>query len=293
MTMADVQAVQGGEAVAGTLDTKKRARKQSAGFLDDIDGAKSFIQARKDLLAAITDPKSDIVNYGKEAFKRKSFWRKLALIAGVSIEKREEWKEKDERGGATYFVTVRASLPDGHFMDGTGACSQFEPRHNGRGKDVTPHYLRATAETRAKNRALSDLLAFGEVSAEELDILPPDETAPGAARPVRTASPDEQSGLAMIEALRTVLPGSAEKMLADNLPRKRRPPDIENTIRNVIIHELREIHEQGYFSLDDARTMAYQKFRNGVLERMTYQQAIELLAMVQERISKNAPERSA
>ena len=279
------------DAVAEDMSMKKPATQPSdASGLGDIGGAKEFVRARKEMLAALTDPRADVVTYGKETYKRKSYWRKLAAIAGVSVEKREEWKEKDERSGMTYFVTVRAVLPGGQYMDGTGACSQAEPRHNGRSRELTPHYLRATAETRAKNRAISDLLAFGEVSAEEIDVLPADEASGRAAG---IAPQDEQQARLMIDALHAVLPGSAEKMLADNLPRKRRPADIETTVRNVIIHELREINEQGYMTLDEARALAYQKFRNGVLERLTYQQAADLLAAIQERIAHSAPKRTA
>jgi hypothetical protein len=296
MPMNDGQEARGGESAADTVadETRKKkpgANKKDAACFGDIADAKEFVRARKEMLAALTDPRADIISYGKETYKRKSYWRKLAAIAGVSVEKREEWKEKDERAGMTYFVTVRAALPGGQYMDGTGACSQGEPRHNGRSRELTPHYLRATAETRAKNRAISDLLAFGEVSAEEIDVLPADDVP--AARPNGIVPQDEQQSRVMIDALRTVLPGSADKMVADNLPRKRRPADVETTIRNVIIHELREINEQGYMKLDDARALAYRKFHNGVLERLTYQQAVELLAAVQEHIAHSAPVRSA
>jgi hypothetical protein len=57
-------------------------------------------------------------------------------------------------------------------MDGTGTCSSNE-----KGLIKTEHNTRAIAETRAKNRAIADLCAFGETTAEEIiDDNAPDPT---------------------------------------------------------------------------------------------------------------------
>jgi hypothetical protein len=63
-------------------------------------------------------------------------------------------------------VWARAIAPSGRSMDGDGYCSVDEERFSGpRGnKSKLENDLRATATTRAMNRAISGLVGMGEVS---------------------------------------------------------------------------------------------------------------------------------
>lgn len=108
---------------------------------------------------------------GRE-FKKKSFWRKCQRFFNLSIEIIKEEREVYDNH-FTYKFVVRATAPNGAFMDGAGSCSSDE-----KGLLKTEHNTRAIAETRAKNRAISDLVAFGEVSAEEVDGNPEHSDAP-------------------------------------------------------------------------------------------------------------------
>jgi hypothetical protein len=55
--------------------------------------------------------------------------------------------------------------------DADGYCSADESRFkNAKGRQKIENDLRATATTRAKNRAISDLVGMGEVSAEEVEV---------------------------------------------------------------------------------------------------------------------------
>lgn len=108
--------------------------------------------------------KEDVQKIGDREFKKKSFWRKCQRFFNLSIELSKEWKEENADKSYTYFVIYRAIAPNGAFMDGDGACT-----NNEKGRMRTEHDTRSTAHTRAKNRAISDLVAFGEVSAEEVD----------------------------------------------------------------------------------------------------------------------------
>jgi hypothetical protein len=63
-----------------------------------------------------------------------------------------------------YTVIYRATAPDGRASEMDGSCMASEKR----GAMCTVHNVRAHAHTRAKNRAISDLVGFGEVSADEL-----------------------------------------------------------------------------------------------------------------------------
>ena len=68
--------------------------------------------------------------------------------------------------------------------DGDGSCFSSEKR--GRGQ-ATVHNVRAHAHTRAFNRAVANLVGFGEVSAEEMEgsgeALPSSQPAPDKLEP--------------------------------------------------------------------------------------------------------------
>ncbi len=113
----------------------------------------------------------------KKPFIKKSGWRKLATVFNLSVEivseKRVEYPimeykdkktEKTEvRPGFVVEIVARVTASNGRFMEGTGSCASNE-----RGFAHLEHDMRATAETRAKNRAISDMIGGGEVSAEEM-----------------------------------------------------------------------------------------------------------------------------
>lgn len=126
------------------------------------DQAVAAFQAYQDLASKIVTD-DDVQKIGDKNFKKKSFWRKCQRFFNLSLELVKEWKEKEGQS-YTYFVIYRAKAPNGAFMDGDGACTSNE-----KGRVRTEHDTRSTAHTRAKNRAISDLVAFGEVSAEEVD----------------------------------------------------------------------------------------------------------------------------
>jgi len=110
-------------------------------------------------------------------FIKKSGWRKLATAFNVSVqivgEVRKEYLTMDytnNKSGTTTVkpgfvveIVARASALNGRFMDGTGTCASNE-----RNFAHLEHDIRATAETRAKNRAIADLIGGGEVTADEM-----------------------------------------------------------------------------------------------------------------------------
>ena len=94
----------------------------------------------------------------------------VSIFFNLSLELREEKRAEDKNGVFTYKFVYRAKAPNKAFVDGTGTCSSNE-----KGLLKTEHNTRAIAETRAKNRAIADLVAFGEVSAEEVNPTPAEE----------------------------------------------------------------------------------------------------------------------
>ena len=60
---------------------------------------------------------------------------------------------------------MRATLPNGRFVESDGSCDR---RESGK-REMSNHSIKATAKTRATNRAISELIGAGDVSADELD----------------------------------------------------------------------------------------------------------------------------
>ena len=121
----------------------------------------SMIQFQS-LKASLLDKNKDIATIQNKPFIKRSGWRKFALAFNISdeiiMEKRDEHDD-----GFTWRMWVRATAPNGRCAVGIGACSSEE-----RNFAHLEHDVYATAHTRAKNRALSDLIGSGEVSWEEL-----------------------------------------------------------------------------------------------------------------------------
>ena len=149
----------------------------------DVDSAKAFMDNYQEVCKALLD-KSDYQNVkinGKStAFKKKSAWRKIATAFNISDEILEKEIIRDDNYqiiSATFAVKVTA--PNGRSGIGTASCSIFDKikhsdleqpsnfelrkRFNNAENDVI-----GTAHTRAKSRAISDLVGMGEVSAEEM-----------------------------------------------------------------------------------------------------------------------------
>lgn len=107
---------------------------------------------------------NDVQKEGSRTFKKKSAWRKLARHFNISSDVVRVDREIVD-GTFLATVTVRARGPWGQSAEAVGACGQDEA--TGR-RTITIADAIATAETRATNRAVSNLIAMGEVSAEEM-----------------------------------------------------------------------------------------------------------------------------
>ena len=109
---------------------------------------------------------NDIQKEGARSFKRKSAWRKLARHFGISVHctLTDVRVERRENGFTAYAVATGAA-PWGQSWTDVGACGSDE--ESGR-RTITEADAVATAMTRASNRAVSNLIAMGEVSAEEI-----------------------------------------------------------------------------------------------------------------------------
>jgi hypothetical protein len=114
----------------------------------------------------------------EKRFVKKSGWRKIATAFDLDVQIIRSTIDRDENGQPLRAeVWARAIAPSGRAMDGDGYCSVDEERFGKPGQQEwqiakarakLENDLRATATTRAKNRAISDLVGMGEVSAEEI-----------------------------------------------------------------------------------------------------------------------------
>jgi hypothetical protein len=160
------------------------------------DEAIKVWDAYEDLKSKIVKD-SDIQKIEGKDFLKKSYWRKIATFFNLSVEVVEERKEALGKTFVWHFTCKAIHQPTGRYAIGVGSCDAYEKAvlvdgeymkkgkvtKWGKTKDgksfpeefqwekATPnsiHNIRATAETRAFNRAVSNLVGGGEVSAEEV-----------------------------------------------------------------------------------------------------------------------------
>jgi hypothetical protein len=136
----------------------------------DAEEVKDAMKAYQETVAATLAPSDWQSAGGGQKFVKKSGWRKIAKAFGLSVTRVDDGVERDEEGNPVRaWAVYRAAHPNGQTQDGDGYCSIDESRFSrGGGRQKVENDLRATATTRAKNRAISDLVGMGEVSAEEV-----------------------------------------------------------------------------------------------------------------------------
>lgn len=155
-----------------------------------VEEAKHRMEHYQELVKGLLD-KTDYQVINKKDFKKKSAWRKLAMAMNISVHITGERREELPNGDYAYHFDCEARHPNGRVMPGSGSCTayekamwkdgkwQIEKAVYANGKFVrrewqlaqpnSIHNVRSTAETRASNRCVSNLVAAGEVSAEEAD----------------------------------------------------------------------------------------------------------------------------
>ena len=119
-------------------------------------------QDYQSLKAKLLDESDYQMIQGKNCIK-KSGWRKIQTAFSISDELMSEIR-KDYKDYFVYEVTVKTTAPNGRYAFGIGSCASNERKFA-----HIEHDTRSTAHTRAKNRAIADLVGGGDVSAEEMD----------------------------------------------------------------------------------------------------------------------------
>lgn len=135
--------------------------------------------------------KEDYQRIGKGKYIKKSGFRKIAVYFGLSDEILEEEKVEREDGSFYWRIKVKVTAPNGRKSTGVGICDSRERNFAHKEHDVY-----ATAHTRAKNRAISDMVAGGVVSAEEMGA--PDH--PATTTTITTPKPNNSRNSKVNEA---------------------------------------------------------------------------------------------
>lgn len=179
-----------------------------------VDSFRQYQELLPRLLAT-----SDYQQAGDRRFVKKSGWRKIATAFDLDVQLVADEVDRDENGRALRTkVIARAITPSGRSMDGDGYCSITESRFTSRRADLSKveNDLRATAATRAKNRAIADLVGMGDVSAEEVSSdmslsygpeVPADLAAVAGEAIVKLCGGDKDAGIALWKRIRAELEG--------------------------------------------------------------------------------------
>jgi len=135
-----------------------------------VDEATEAMAHYQRISHALIDPAKDMQDIGRSKFPKRSAFQKLANAYRVSTEIVKDETDYDSEGRMIRArVTVRATHPDGRYQEGDGRCRIDEQGEAKASSAKAEHDCHATAVTRAKNRAIGDLVAYGAVSAEEAE----------------------------------------------------------------------------------------------------------------------------
>ena len=101
---------------------------------------------------------------------RKSGWRKLAVAFGLTDEilNQQQVYDANDLGQFTWRIRVRVSSRGGRSVEAIGACSTRERKFA-----HVEHDTYAMAHTRAKSRAIADMLGSSEQLEEEVSVNEP------------------------------------------------------------------------------------------------------------------------
>jgi hypothetical protein len=145
----------------------------SAPLLPDPAQARAQMERYQEITRACLTGEDWIGRPGEQgSFVKKSGWEKIARAYSISTEIVSLTIDRDEQGNAQRSRAVVRATEDatGRHRDGDGGCATNEPRfQNPKGTQKVEQDIPATAVTRASNRAISNLVGFGQVSADELD----------------------------------------------------------------------------------------------------------------------------
>jgi len=140
-------------------------------YIEKINQTKTMLETFQKAKASILSKNDIAIMKNNMVAIKRSGWRKIAMVFGlsleiVSIERTYQGKEIDNH--LTVEARVRARDNLGRQQEEIGVCDWTEFA-NSKLKG-TIHNITTKAVTRAYNRAISNMVGGGEVSAEEIDV---------------------------------------------------------------------------------------------------------------------------
>lgn len=147
--------------------------------------------ARYESLKAKLLNEDDYQNIAGKRYIKRSGFRKIAVYFGLSDSILEQERSDREDGSFFWRIVVEVEAPNGRKSTGVGICDSKE-----RNFAHVEHDVYATSHTRAKSRAISDMVAGGAVSAEEMEA---EYTYPRAQRIVKAKV--QQRGVRSLDEL--------------------------------------------------------------------------------------------
>jgi len=120
-----------------------------------------FERIKKEVLT-----KDDVIEIDRRPYIKRSGWRKIQMLCNVSDKIIDAQKEVEKDASVTWRIRVVAFAPNGRESEGIASCNTKE-----KGFVHKEHDAYAIAHTRAKNRAIADLVGLAEVSAEEMQAM--------------------------------------------------------------------------------------------------------------------------
>lgn len=182
----------------GNLPEASAGSPAAAGPLEPVDP-----EGTVEMYHQYEELKSDLLkeeDYQDDMFIKKSGWRKIATAFNVDVSILDRERDVDDQGIIEYTVVASATAPNGKTAEAVGMAQtsesnfmetlDFEDEVKGNDEElredpdvlkvdgkyrrlkdpraVKEHDVLTLASTRAKNRAISDLVGGGEVSAEEV-----------------------------------------------------------------------------------------------------------------------------
>lgn len=142
-------------------------------LFERFNNLKSKALKDKDFLFIGSDGRPTTKAQAKKNYICKSGWRKMGVYFNLDgqILSKEKIFSKDAHGD--YYVWlyhVRVTAPNGRYVEAEGVCSSRDPffaKRKGEFIDPNEANIILKAQTVAYNRAISDMVGGGELSAEE------------------------------------------------------------------------------------------------------------------------------
>ena len=130
----------------------------------DVEGTVKALEEFNKLKTNVLS-KDDVINISNKTYIKRSGWRKIALAFNISTEIMSIERDLESSMKIAH-VKARATAPNGRISEEIASCDSLE--FDTRVK-FTIHNMETKAATRAINRAISNLVGGGEVSAEEIE----------------------------------------------------------------------------------------------------------------------------